>query len=302
MARDPDAPDAPDAPNATNAPEPGAARPPVDVTAGPEVVGVSTSADPALPEPDDALGVKRAVPVARRMETADSVRDESLLDSDREDVRQTLSEWKAGLTWFWDRAGTPILLAVVAVSIGYTVFNFINYRQQVATEEAWASVAGATSPSVFEQVARDHSLPGARATALLAAGDLYLNEAAAADPAEAGDFLDKAEAQYRAVADGAAHPVFRLNAAEGLGVVAESRLDADAARAQYRALAAQADAAGMPYWRDRAEVRLASLDRLLEAGPLAAVEFAPAPEVVTEAEAEAEPEVKVAEDEDAAAP
>ena len=184
---------------------------------------------------------------------------------------------------FWEEYGTWIVGAVAAIAIVFAAYNLITSQIETAKQNAWLDLYGSVSYESYQLVAEEHSgKPAVVAAANLRGADLLLAQAneptRGEDEQETSGLLNRdealatAESMYRAAHDAAPDLVFRLNALEGLGVVAESRYDLDAARERYTAII---DAAGEAYpaWRGRAEQRLAWLDEL-ESGP---VEFAPDP-------------------------
>ena len=230
-------------------------------------------------------------------------------EAPRSEVMETLDDWRAA----WNRYGTPITAVVAAILIAYAAWNFLHANRQAAHNEAWSSLAASTSPATYRGVAAETGDAAVRQNARLAAADLLLDEAirsplapggpgGAAD-AEAGDPLDRAEALYRAVLDEAesarsgvaGHPLYRLNALEGLAVVAEARRDADAAEAGFRAVIELADSLpGMGRWSARARGHIEALPLLTET-PVFAPESEPEPAAEEETDAaEAAPEAEPA--------
>ena len=153
----------------------------------------------------------------------------------------------------------------------YFGWNFYHTRTAQNRENAWADLYGVNSQSMVDLVAEDAGDPAVEALALLRGGDLALAEhQGLADPAGDAELLAKAEARYTAALDAAPHDLYRLNALEGLAIVAESQRDADAARGFYEQLK-QAAGDRYPQWVARTDRRLERLADL--PGPVA---FAPA--------------------------
>ncbi len=104
--------------------------------------------------------------------------------------------------------------------------------------------------------------------------------------------LDEAESARSGVAG---HPLYRLNAMEGLGVIAEARRDADLAKTRFEAVIAYADSMpGLERWSARARGHIEALPLLAER-PV----FAPEPPAAEEPGAEAAAEAPAPADADA---
>ncbi|MEM9882085.1 MAG: hypothetical protein AAF800_04110 [Planctomycetota bacterium] len=180
--------------------------------------------------------------------------------------------------WAWERVGTPLVAAVAVVAIVFAGYRLVTQRAEASKQTAWLDLYGATSPESLELAIDATNSASVRATAHLRAGDLLLEEATTAGEADAADILTAAAGHYeRAIAE-APHPIYELNALDGLGVVSEAMHDTDAARSRYESLRERATP-DFPYWSDLAEKRLAMLPRLAE--PVA---FAPEPEPQVEPE------------------
>ncbi|MEM8783178.1 MAG: hypothetical protein AAGE65_10040 [Planctomycetota bacterium] len=166
----------------------------------------------------------------------------------------------------WDAYGTYVLWVVVVGSFSYLAFSLYSYNRVTTQEAAWSDLANSTAPASFEQVAADHGSPAVRQIALLQAADMYLGETAALGEGEALTAkLDQAEAIYRRVADEATDDIFRINALEGLAVVAEGRRDLDEAAARNDAVIALAETLpGFESWTARANARKQLLPQLAE--------------------------------------
>lgn len=219
-------------------------------------------------------------------------------EAPRSEVMETLDDWRAA----WNRYGTPITAVIAAALIAYAGYNFFQASRTNAYNEAWSALAGSTAPASYRGVAEESSDPAVRQNARLAAADLLLDEAVrepfatasedqgASSDAAAGDPLDQAEALYQATLDEAqsaragvaGHPLYRLNALEGLAIVAEARRDEDLARERFEAVIAYADTLpGLERWSARARGHLEALP-LLRSNPV----FAPEPPAEAEAPAE----------------
>ena len=174
---------------------------------------------------------------------------------------------------FWAVNGTWIATTLCVFAVVYFGWNFYQSRQASTLENAWADLYGVNSQSMIDLVAEDPGTPAVETLALLRGGDIALNEhQKLAEPeADAGaELLSLAESRYTAALDAAPADLYRLNALEGLAVVAESRRDADAARGFYEQLK-QAAGDRYPQWVARTDRRLERLADL--PGPVA---FAPA--------------------------
>lgn len=193
-----------------------------------------------------------------------------------------LAEFFKNFGEFWNKYGTWIVGVIAAVAIVFAAYNFITQRAEAARQTAWLDLYGAVTYESYQLVAEQHSgNPAVVAVANLRGADLLLaqaNEPTRGDDDDAtsgvlgrDESLDTAADMYQKALDAAPDVVYRLNALEGLGVVAESRYELDKARQRYEAIIKEAGE-GYPSWRGRAEQRLAWLSKLN--GP---VEFAPEP-------------------------
>ena len=197
---------------------------------------------------------------------------------------------------FWAKYGNGILAVLAIAALGFAGWRWASNSRTAAHESAWTDLATATSPESLRQVAHAHSDPAVGALALLNAADLLLAESSrpqsgdppatslpddAADNVAGDDSSDPAadnapvlpslspeqalqDAQeiYQQIAeDQSLHIVYRLNAQLGLGAVAESQEDWQAARDIYQAVEAQAPA-GFAAIKDQATRRLAQIDQL----------------------------------------
>ncbi len=176
---------------------------------------------------------------------------------------------------FWAANGSWIAWTLIIFAAVFGGYRFMQNRASTAVEEAWSDYYGVNTQSLVDLVVEAH--PGAVQTlAQLRGGDLALAEHQKLTAPQAGtELLKQAQSRYEAALDSATHDIYRLNALEGLGVVAESRRDTAAARGHYEALK-QAAGDRFPAWSARTDRRLAMLDDLP-----AVVRFAPAPAPVT---------------------
>lgn len=196
---------------------------------------------------------------------------------------QGMSNFFNDLRNVWDRYGTPILWVIVVCSFSFLAWQIYNNNRVNTQQSAWSDLASSTAPSSFEGVADDHGVPGVQQLALLTAADMYLAETHTLEPGDALDeLLTKAESLYERVRAMATHDEYRLNALEGLAVVAESRRDLDEAATRNDAVIALAKTMpGFDTWVARAQARKELLPRLAE--PVA-FQDAPEPEPVVAAE------------------
>ena len=191
-----------------------------------------------------------------------------------EQATNEVTEFIVDLKNFWDRYGNTLLIVLVIGSLTVFVVSLVRTQRSNAHNAAWTDVANSTSPESFAQIGQDHRLPGVKHYAWLTAADLKVRESLTADADEVEALLKDAELYYNQVLDAADHPVYRVNALEGLGIVAEGRQNRDEAAKRYEALIAYAkDAPGLQGWADRGQARLNGLD-----DALTPVRFAPSPE------------------------
>ena len=146
---------------------------------------------------------------------------------------------------FWNQYGTWIVATVAAVALVFAGYNLITSQIETARQNAWLDLYGSVSYESYQLVAEEHSgKPAVVAAANLRGADLLLAQAneptrvTRTSPTTSGllnrdEALATAESMYQAAYDAAPDVLFRLNALEGLGVVAESRYDLDAARQRY---------------------------------------------------------------------
>lgn len=170
---------------------------------------------------------------------------------------------------FWDKFGTPVVGVLAVVAIIFAGYNLITKRAEQARQNAWLDLYGSTTPESLDVVVQSTKNPAVRTAANLRAADLLLAESNTATEEDAAAILTTAAGHYQAALDDAPHVIYKLNALDGLGVVAESRYDADAARKFYEQLKTTAGDA-YPYWAELATQRLALLPTLKDA-----VVFAP---------------------------
>lgn len=194
---------------------------------------------------------------------------------------------------------SPFLLVLALIVAAYAGNNFLAQRRNAGVNEAFRQHAeitetAAPSPQSLTALAGQHG--GVRAVGLLARlreADLWLESVrtgmkpgavflvdpqtqqptSEVDPAdllseaEKASALDKAQALYEAVvADAAGDRGTRLHAISGcfgLAAVAESRGDADAARAAYTRAAELAGEAGFPMYAALASERMSTVETAL---------------------------------------
>ncbi len=183
---------------------------------------------------------------------------------------------------FLKRWGSPILVAVLVLALGYRGYMFLETRKIQRLDSAYlefeaASVAG--QPVALVQVAEDwRSVPVVSALARLHAADRYVlaytaelkpgGVAGAAEDRpsenERAGYLDQAERLYRAVAEELrAKPeraYLRLHAMSGLASVQASRGEFDAAISTLRDAVTSARDAGLLGLADAYEARLKTLE------------------------------------------
>ncbi len=187
---------------------------------------------------------------------------------EQNDLASALSDIKG----FWAKWGTIIMLVIAIVAVTVMLINLTRTWRLNAVEGAWGDLAGATSPDVLEAVAADHSDVAVQAIARLDAADLLRVEAGSATDATSGqEKRDRAAKLYEQVLADAAHPVFAMNALQGLATLAETREDWESARTYYDQISATAGDR-YPAWKQLAESRVGFLSMLKTA-----VTFAPEP-------------------------
>lgn len=204
----------------------------------------------------------------------------------RHELQQNdLAEFLSHFQDWWEEHGFRALLYVLVILV--VVFGVQNYkaRQKAAHDQRWNELDSATSPAMYEAVARTYDEPVIGALARLRGADLALSRAvgrkaepmpdagmgqlniepaAGEDDVDPDAMLTEAEAGYNAVL---AMPdvaiAIKLNAMLGLASVAESRRDFDAARQTYDDIQAKAGP-GYENFADMAKRRAAALDRIAE--------------------------------------
>ena len=188
-----------------------------------------------------------------------------------------VTEFLDDLKRFWALNGGWIATTLLVFALVFGGYRFVTGRSAAARETTWADVYPVNSQNLIDLVLEEsgHN-PTVTALAQLRGGDLALTEHhkladPTADPDAAEALLQQAESRYRAALESAPHPVFKLNALEGLGVVAESRHDPAAARKHYETLKGIAGDF-YPDWIVRTDRRLALLDNLPSE-----IKFAPDP-------------------------
>ncbi|MEM7575940.1 MAG: hypothetical protein AAF328_00575 [Planctomycetota bacterium] len=166
----------------------------------------------------------------------------------------------------WDRHGSFALWVIVIASFSFLAFQLYTSNRFNTREAAWSDLSNSTAPASFEQVAADHSNRAVQQLALLQAADMYLGETAGLE--EGDDMtarLDQAEALYQRVADDATHDIYKINALEGLAVVAEGRRDIDEALTRNDAVIALSETLpGFESWAARANARKQLLPQLAQ--------------------------------------
>ncbi|MEM8737576.1 MAG: hypothetical protein AAGG38_03740 [Planctomycetota bacterium] len=184
---------------------------------------------------------------------------------------------------FTDRFGTPLLGIVAIFALAFAGYSFFTQRAESARQLAWIDLYASTSPDSLDLLAQSTRNPAVRAVAHLRAGDLLRQESLTASDQDATAILHTARDHYQAVLDDTPHPIYRLNARDGLGVVAEALREMDLAREHYEALEEEAGEA-YPYWARLANQRLAMLPELAER-----ITFAPEPVAPEPADASSVP-------------
>ncbi len=207
------------------------------------------------------------------------------MDADhRHELKENdLAEFITHFGQWWSKHGNKLLLSALVISVVILGRQWLHTRSAAAQENAWADLAGATSPDSYRLVALSHDNPTVRAMAYLRGADLLLNEAVAGpgdDDNTANDSakltaqqsLQEAAAMYnQVIQDNQAPLAFHLNAGLGLAAVAEGQRDWPQAKQLYEQVIDQAGAA-FPTIAHQAQARLDMLDRLREP-----VVFAPDP-------------------------
>ncbi len=195
-------------------------------------------------------------------------------------VREFLDDAKR----FWAANGSWIATTLLIFAVVFGGYNLLQSRKANQREQAWSDLYSVNSQNLVNLVTDAHS-GTVHTLAQLRGGDLALAEhQKLTDPSTGTQLLDQAQSRYEAALNSAPHDIYKLNALDGLGVVAESRRDADAARKHYETLK-QTAGDRFPSWTARTDRRLAMLDELP-----APVRFAPAPEPAEPADADADTE------------
>ncbi|MEE9404000.1 MAG: hypothetical protein V3V20_03845 [Algisphaera sp.] len=176
---------------------------------------------------------------------------------------------------FWALNGGWIATSLLIFAVVFGGYRLIAGRSAAAREAAWSDLHGVNTQSLIDLVTENPSNPAVETLAQLRGGDLALDEHhkladPQAGPAASKDLLAKAKARYQAALLSAPHPIYKLNALEGLAIVAESQRNVETARQHYETLK-QTAGDRFPHWTTRADRRLALLDQLP-----APVVFAPA--------------------------
>ena len=226
------------------------------------------------------------------------------------DERQTKIREGAGLdasrlnTEFVDflkKWSTPFLLVLVVIAGLYTLSQRREIAREARIDQAFASLNAATSPSALLDIANEYDNVGAVAeTARLRAADTLmlavfrgLKPGAAITPAgqienpddvttdeDIENFLTQSEGLYQQVWDETpVEPIkvwHKIGAGFGMAAVAETRGDAEAARAWYEKVLAVCDEGDAPDLKTITEERLATLDERIVAPVLLSVDDLPA--------------------------
>lgn len=203
---------------------------------------------------------------------------------------------------FLNKWSFPVLLVVAVISGGYYLKNTYQQRKIARRDQAFAqlgAVEASQAPSVYSLTEIANQFEGVGSVAELArlkAADLHLDAARTGiDPAdgttELSDddrafHLKEAEGLYRgvldAVADDPDRVLIAVNAAFGLGAVAETRDDTDAARSAYERARSLADSGGFEPLVKVADDLISELDEgepvtLLSKADLPRLPFEPDP-------------------------
>lgn len=211
---------------------------------------------------------------------------------------------------FLNKWSFPVLLVVAIISGAYYVKNMYDERKIATRDEAFAqlgAVEASQTPSVISLTGIANEYEGVGSVAELArlkAADVHMRAArTGVDPAdgitELSDddrsfHLEKAEGLFRAVlessADDPERTLIAVNAAFGLAAVAETRGDADAARAHYERAESLSNAAGYAPLAAVAAELLAEVDSaeapvLYSKAELPRMPYEPEPQPETSAEA-----------------
>ncbi len=182
-----------------------------------------------------------------------------------------LAEFLTNFGQWWSNYGmmlSVVVLAAVAIIVGKTVMDA---NAAAKKEQAWADLAGSTSPESYSLVAQLHTDPAVRALGNLRAADLVTtgptlpqtDNTQTDQPDAAIEFTEKqaADMYKQVIDDEAAHTVYKLNARLGLAAIAENSSDWDQAKNQYQQTI---DQAGTAYaaLATHARKRLELLDKL----------------------------------------
>ena len=171
----------------------------------------------------------------------------------------------------WDRFGNVIVGTVAVAAIVFAGYNLITKRAMAAKQNAWIDLYGSSSVESLQLVVDTTKNPAVTTVANLRAGDLLIAQSRTADAEDAQAILGEASDYYRAALEDAPHTLYKLNALDGLAVVAESRFEIDTARSRYEEIISLSGDQ-FPYWVSVAERRMALLPDISEP-----VVFAPEP-------------------------
>lgn len=196
---------------------------------------------------------------------------------------------------WWTRYGNKILLVLLLLSSAFLAKTWADNRTAAAHEQQWADLGMANSPESLDGVASSYSDTTVKSLALLRAGDLLAQRAAAGemvvtsftdptatqpstvttDPAK--DAADAILRYQKVIGMDRVNPLVRLNAMLGLASTYEDQKDWTNAKATYEQVMDQGKDVS-PILAVRAKNRLEILPRLSEP-----VVFAPEP-VVSDAQ------------------
>lgn len=164
---------------------------------------------------------------------------------------------------FWERFGTLFVGVLAVAALIFAGYNLITKRAIAAKQNAWIDLYGSASPESLQLVVDTTKSPVVKTVANLRAGDLLIAESRTADQDDAQAILGKAADHYQAAFDGSPHTLYKLNALDGLAVVAESNFETEKARGHYEEIKKLATDQ-FPYWVSIADRRLSLLTEIAE--------------------------------------
>ena len=161
-----------------------------------------------------------------------------------------LQEFRENFGQFWNRYGSPLLLAVLLVLVVIVGYRFWNSRQATQRNAAWADLSMTTSAEGYRALASEYDVGAVPALATLRGADLFLQQAVnppdpqpttettpgeeqpavAASQMSPEEALETAAAMYRELLEQDTQPIYRIHALMGLANVAETRREWDQAR------------------------------------------------------------------------